>query len=114
MCYAQTGYAPWNIRSLLKIPSWEGQKASAFGVCLSGSAAQPVGGTSPYTPFKGGLLPSSSTGATPTLRLGLKIVRGLRQSSALALMQEREVGPFRSVDDLAQRLPQLQKDELKI
>jgi len=29
-------------------------------------------------------------------------------------MQERELGPFRSVDDLAQRLPQLQKDELKI
>jgi error-prone DNA polymerase len=48
------------------------------------------------------------------LRLGLEIVRGLRQSTATALVQERERGPFRSIDDLVQRLPQLQKDELKI
>jgi error-prone DNA polymerase len=97
-------------------PPYQGGQAPLFrcwGVSLSGSASQPEGGTSPYTPFKGGLPPSSSTGATPTLRLGLKLVRGLRQSSALALMQERELGPFRSIDDLAQRLPQLQKDELK-
>jgi len=48
------------------------------------------------------------------LRLGLKIVRGLRRSTADALVQERERGPFQSIDDLVQRVPQLQKDELKI
>jgi error-prone DNA polymerase len=58
--------------------------------------------------FKGG------RSFSPTLRLGLKIVRGLRRSTADALIQERKQGLFRSIDDLAQRVPQLQKDELKI
>jgi error-prone DNA polymerase len=68
--------------------------------------------TPPCSPplSKGGHSFSSSA----TLRLGLKIVRGLRQSTADALIQERKRALFRSIDDLAQRVPQLQKDELKI
>jgi len=47
-----------------------------------------------------------------TLRLGLRYVRGLRQSAAEALILEREHAPFASVDDLARRVPELQKNEL--
>jgi error-prone DNA polymerase len=92
-------------------PYQGGQQPLGCGGCLSGDISGHLPGTSPCTPFEGGILSFSSS---PTLRLGLKIVRGLRQSTADALIQERKRAPFRSIDDLAQRVPQLQKDELKI
>jgi error-prone DNA polymerase len=47
-----------------------------------------------------------------TLRIGLRYVRGLQQSSAEALVRARVLAPFVSVDDLARRVPQLSKTNL--
>jgi error-prone DNA polymerase len=47
-----------------------------------------------------------------SLRIGLRYVRGLQQSSGEALVQARAVAPFVSVDDLARRVPQLGKANL--
>jgi DNA polymerase III alpha subunit len=46
------------------------------------------------------------------LRLGLKYVRGLRQSAAQALVRERSLAPFQSIHDVTRRVPELRKDEL--
>ena len=45
------------------------------------------------------------------LRLGLRYVRGLRQATAQALVEERKRGAFRSISDLAARVPQLNKSD---
>jgi error-prone DNA polymerase len=46
----------------------------------------------------------------PTMRLGFRYVRGLRENAAMAILRER---PFASVDDLARRVPELRKDEMR-
>jgi error-prone DNA polymerase len=46
------------------------------------------------------------------LRIGLRYVHGLRQTAAEALVRERQLRPFTSIDDLAKRVPELQKSEL--
>jgi error-prone DNA polymerase len=46
------------------------------------------------------------------MRVGMRYVRGLRESVAHAIVQARASGPFTSVDDLARRVPELQKREL--
>jgi error-prone DNA polymerase len=46
------------------------------------------------------------------LRLGLNYARGLREPAAQALVRERSLAPFASVQDLARRVPELRKDEL--
>ena len=52
--------------------------------------------------------------ASLSLRMGLLYVKGLRQQSAEAIMAARErYGPFRSTDDLALRVPELNPRELK-
>jgi len=57
--------------------------------------------------------PSYETPPNPSLRIGLNYVKGLRQSSAEALVAERNAnGPFTSVNQLAARLPQLNRKEL--
>jgi error-prone DNA polymerase len=48
------------------------------------------------------------------MRLGLLYVRGLRQEAGEALVHERERVAFSSVDDLARRVPELRKDELRM
>jgi len=48
------------------------------------------------------------------LRLGLKYVRGLRESAARAMVRERGQRPFASIGDLARRVPELRKDELRM
>ncbi len=49
-----------------------------------------------------------------SLRMGLLYVKGLRQQSAEAIMAAREQdGPFRSTEDLALRVPDLNPRELK-
>jgi error-prone DNA polymerase len=53
-----------------------------------------------------------STEKTLALRLGLKYVRGLRESAAQALVRERSLAPFQSIHDLTRRAPELRKDEL--
>jgi error-prone DNA polymerase len=49
----------------------------------------------------------------PTLRIGLNYVKGLRQASAEAILAARNLhGPFNSVDELAARVPALNRKEL--
>jgi len=48
----------------------------------------------------------------PSLRIGLRYVRGLREEAAQALMRQRCIAPFTSIRDLIQRVPELRKDEL--
>jgi error-prone DNA polymerase len=50
-----------------------------------------------------------------TLRMGLGYAKGLRQQSAQALVASREQdGPFLSAEDLAQRVPSLNRKELTL
>jgi error-prone DNA polymerase len=46
------------------------------------------------------------------VRLGLRYVRGLRESSARALLEERARAPFLDIDDLARRVPALRSGEM--
>jgi error-prone DNA polymerase len=46
-------------------------------------------------------------------RLGLLQVRGLRREAGEAMAQERRRAPFQSIDDLARRVPELHKAELR-
>jgi error-prone DNA polymerase len=46
--------------------------------------------------------------------LGFRYVRGLRQQAAEAVVRARGERPFSSVDDLAVRVPELRKDEMKM
>jgi error-prone DNA polymerase len=48
----------------------------------------------------------------PCLRIGLRYVRGLRQSTAEKLVSERQKYPFEGIEDLVRRVPELQKSEL--
>jgi error-prone DNA polymerase len=52
--------------------------------------------------------------ASHCLRLGFRYVRGLRQQTAEAIVRTRAARPFSSVDDLALRVPELRKDEMKM
>jgi error-prone DNA polymerase len=57
-------------------------------------------------------LEPSAINRQPSVRLGLKYARGLREPAAQALIRERSLSPFFSVQDLARRVPELRKDEL--
>jgi len=46
------------------------------------------------------------------VRLGLNYARGVREQAAQALVRERSLAPFTSIQDLARRVPELRKDEL--
>jgi error-prone DNA polymerase len=46
------------------------------------------------------------------LRLGFRMVRGMRQEVADDIVHEREQAPFASIDDLVRRVPVLRKNEL--
>ncbi len=53
------------------------------------------------------------TPPNPSLRIGLLYIKGLRQSSAEAIVAARALdGPFTSVEDLTRRVPQLNRKEL--
>ncbi len=67
------------------------------------------GRVAPRTPDRTAL---SSAGGTPALRLGLRYVRGLREEAARAIVHQRNLAPFTSIDDLVHRVPELRKDEL--
>ncbi len=54
----------------------------------------------------------SAVSSQPSLRLGLNYARGLREPAAQALVRERSLAPFATVQDLARRVPELRKDEL--
>src|ERR1700722_15904214 len=57
-------------------------------------------------------LESSGIRDQPSVRLGLKYARGLREPAGQALVRERSLAPFTSVQDLARRIPELRRDEL--
>jgi error-prone DNA polymerase len=59
-------------------------------------------------------LESSGISDQPSVRLGLKYARGLREPAGQALVRERTLAPFASVQDLARRVPELRKDELTV
>jgi len=48
------------------------------------------------------------------VRLGMRYVKGLRQEIALEIMHQRRLCAFASVDDLKQRIPEIQKSELTV
>ena len=48
------------------------------------------------------------------VRLGLRYAKGLREEAARAMLQARWRAPFRSIDDLALRVPELRKNELAL
>jgi len=58
-------------------------------------------------------LEPSAISCQPSVRLGLKYARGLREPTGQALVRERSLVPFASIQDLARRVPELRKDELK-
>jgi error-prone DNA polymerase len=57
-------------------------------------------------------LEPSAISHQPSVRLGLKYARGLREPAGQALVRERSLAPFASIHDLACRVPELRKDEL--
>jgi len=72
-------------------------------------------GFSPYinSTNEPGALALEGSSSCPALRIGLNYVKGLRQSSAEAIISARNLhGPFRSVDELAARVPTLNRKEL--
>jgi error-prone DNA polymerase len=54
----------------------------------------------------------SAVSSQLSVRLGLNYARGLRASAGQALVRERSLRSFASVQDLARRVPELRKDEL--
>jgi error-prone DNA polymerase len=49
----------------------------------------------------------------PVLRIGLRYVRGLQQITAESLVQARQTRPFGSIEDLALRVPELNRKNLR-
>jgi len=58
-------------------------------------------------------LEPSAISRQPSVRLGLKYSHGLREPAGQALVRERSLAPFASIQDLTRRVPELRKDELK-
>jgi error-prone DNA polymerase len=56
--------------------------------------------------------PESRRDGTIALRLGLRYVKGLHEEAGQAIVRERSKAPFDSIDDLARRVPELNKKEL--
>ena len=52
-------------------------------------------------------------GGNRCVRLGLNYAKGLREQSGRAILQARGELPFRSIQDLVRRVPELRKDELR-
>jgi error-prone DNA polymerase len=48
------------------------------------------------------------------VRIGLRYVKGLHKETALQILTQRSIQPFASIEDLKQRVPQLQKDEMRV
>jgi error-prone DNA polymerase len=49
-----------------------------------------------------------------SVRVGLRYVKGLRKETALKILEQRNIKPFASIEDLKQRVPYIQKDELRV
>jgi len=87
----------------------------AFVAAASGTAeAVPFHKIIPETSPNGDNGSVNNKNSPLALRIGLRYVRGLQQSTAEALVRERQRAPFASVEDLAHRVPQLSHDNLAI
>jgi error-prone DNA polymerase len=81
--------------------------------CTVGGAAGGAGGPRGYPACQPHIHERlAGESACPTLRLGLRYARGLREEAARVILRARAVRPFTSVDDLAVRVRELRKDEL--
>src|SRR5262249_34830740 len=73
----------------------------------------------PYSSVTKIPIPAMSTSAAisrapvPSMRLGFRYVKGLREEAAQAIVRERLKRPFCDIDDLHNRVPELRKDELR-
>ena len=47
------------------------------------------------------------------VRIGLRYVKTLRKETALEIVEQRDARPLASIEDLKQRVPQIQKDEFR-
>jgi error-prone DNA polymerase len=47
------------------------------------------------------------------VRIGLRYVKTLRKQTALEIVEQRDARPLASIEDLKQRVPQIQKDEFR-
>src|SRR5262249_46889274 len=54
-----------------------------------------------------------SRASAPSMRLGFRYVKGLREEAAQAIVCQRLKRPFCNIDDLHNRVPELRKDELR-
>ncbi len=48
------------------------------------------------------------------VRVGLRYVKGLRKETAMHIVEQRAKHPFASIDDVKQRIPQMQINELRV
>ena len=48
------------------------------------------------------------------VRIGLRYVKGLRKETALQILAQRDIHPLASIEELKQRVPHIQKDELRV
>jgi error-prone DNA polymerase len=48
------------------------------------------------------------------VRIGLRYVKGLRKETALQILAQRNIKSFTSIEDLKQRVPHIQKDEMRV
>jgi error-prone DNA polymerase len=46
------------------------------------------------------------------VRVGMRYIKGLRQETAMEIVRQRGIQSFRSIEDLKQRVPEIQKHEL--
>jgi error-prone DNA polymerase len=86
----------------------EGPVVSFSSDAIEGTRESRSFATLRMTPLRG--VPHSSL----AVRLGLGYAKGLREEAARALLQARRRAAFRSIDDLALRVPELRKNELAL
>jgi len=87
------------------------EKDFGFGISDCGS---PESKMSPATPFqKNSQCEIPNPKSALAVRLGLKYVKGLSQLSGEAIVRERKLRPFAGIDDLRNRVAELNKDELR-
>jgi len=111
--------------TLVKDAQRHGLKTRPIDVAHSGwdCTLEEIMGTGPLPPGEGGQRPGEGRTmksgalirheqAPIALRIGLRYVRGLRESAGRVLVRAREERAFTSIDDLILRVPELQKSDL--
>ena len=118
LCTIEGGVGGWGLEVETGVRGWgSGAGVSEAESCdqLSSTSmheSRSLYSAQPLSPIPQPLTPNPKPPA-PHLRLGLLYVRGLREESARAIVRERATRPFRDIDDLHNRVPELRKDELR-